>query len=102
MDETDKTADSDIETNKSNDKVEIEMEEKDNENEKILNGKATKDELDSELVEVVIKEGKDEETAEDQRNLEEEEDNDKAQIVQDVIIEDEYHGKEKEPESRLG
>lgn len=86
---------------KSMDKIEIEMENNENVNtDEIQNGTITKiDDGDSKFVEVVIKDGKDEEIGYDQKK---EDDDETKQIVQDVFIEDEFHGKEKQPESRLG
>lgn len=86
---------------KSMDKIEIEMENNANVNtDEIQNGTIKKiDDADSKFVEVVIKDGKDDEIGYDQNKVDEDE---TKQIVQDVFIEDEFHGKEKQPESRLG
>ena len=86
---------------KSLDKIEIEMENNENVNtDEIQNGTITKiDDADSKSVEVLIKDGEDEEIGYDQNKVD---DDETKQIVQDVFIEDEFHGKEKQPESRLG
>ena len=86
---------------KSMDKIEIEMENNENPNtNEIQNGTITKiDDTDSKFVEVVIKDGEDQEIGYAQNKVD---DDETKQIVQDVFIEDEFHGKEKQPESRLG
>ena len=86
---------------KSMDRIEIEMENNENVNtDEIQNGTITKiDDADSKFVEVLIKDGEDEEIGYDQNKVD---DDETKQIVQDVFIEDEFHGKEKQPESRLG
>lgn len=86
---------------KSMDKIEIEMENNENANtDEIQNGTITKiDDADSKFVEVVIKDGEDQEIGYDLNKVD---DDETKQIVQDVFIEDEFHGKEKQPESRLG
>jgi hypothetical protein len=86
---------------KSMDKIEIEMENSENANtDEIQNGTITKiDDADSKFVEVVIKDGEDQEIGYDLNKVD---DDETKQIVQDVFIEDEFHGKEKQPESRLG
>lgn len=85
MDESNNTDSSVKDTDNPGDKAAINNREE--ENKHLKNGFSKIDE--AELVDVVINDGKD---------IEDE----SEQIFQDVIIDDEFHGKEKQPESRLG
>ncbi|XP_052089729.1 phosphatidylinositol 3,4,5-trisphosphate 3-phosphatase TPTE2-like isoform X2 [Mytilus californianus] len=85
MDESNNTDSTVKDTDNSEDKAAINNREK--ENKHLKNGFSKIDE--TELVDVVINDGKD---IEDENE----------QMFQDVIIDDEFHGKEKQPESRLG